>query len=144
MERLYEPPQHHNGSATPLRTSQTRMQRMLAEMDAWKDATIEAIKARHAATHREQLSLLEPLEGLNMHKIFDAMIKLNAIEEVKASITQTCNAIYAVLREEGLPDKCVRHALKIARATAKVDDTTPPVLERCVKLAMLLQAEQEE
>jgi hypothetical protein len=48
------------------------------------------------------------------------------------------------LREEGLPDKCVRHALKIARATAKVDDTTPAVLERCVKLAMVLQEEQEE
>ena len=144
MERLYEPPQHHNGSAPPPSTSQTRMQRMLEEMEAWKDATIEAIKARYEQRHRDQLSLLEPLDGLNMRKIFDAMIKLNAIEEVMASVNLTRNAIYSVLREEGLPDKCVRNAIKIARATAKVDDTTPAVLERCVKLALLLQEEQEE
>jgi hypothetical protein len=143
MERLYEPPQHHNGSAPPPDTSQTRMQRMLAEMEAWKDATIEALKIRHAATHRDQLRLFEPLEGLNMQKVFDAMIKLNAIEEVIASVNLTRNAIYSLLREEGLPDKCVRNALKIARSSAKVDDATPAVLERCVKLAMLLQEEEE-
>jgi hypothetical protein len=143
-EPLQEPTPNGDGAAgTPLDEAAARMARMTAQIEAWANETYQALKAQHAATHQEQLALLDPLEGVDMQKVLDALIQLNALEEVLGTINLTRNAVYQTLREGGVPEKTVRSALRIARATLK-RDASRAVLDRCVALALSLLPDEAD
>ena len=115
---------------------------MIQQIEAWKEAEYQRLKADHAAKFGEQLDLVQVVEGIDMAQVRDYLLKLNAIEELLAHVSQQRTEIYAAMRDKGLPEKTIRSALKIARATRK-RDTSPEVLDACVKLALSLLPEDE-
>jgi len=116
---------------------------MIQQIEAWKEAEYQRLKADHAAKFGEQLDLVQVVEGIDMAQVRDYLLKLNAIEELLTHVSQQRTEIYGAMRDKGLPEKTIRSALKIARATRK-RDTSREALDACVKLALLLLPEDEE
>lgn len=120
------------------------MERLVSQVHEWKEATYQRLKAEHEARYGEQLPLMDAeVEGVKMADVRQYLLKLNAIETVLEQINATRTDLYKQMREAGLPDKTIRSALKIARATHK-RDTSRAVLDACVAVALSLMPDDEE
>jgi hypothetical protein len=111
------------------------IQRMIEDMEAWVARVYQAYK-ENKDRDSAQLDLLAPIDGVDMNVVLDYLLKLGAIEVVLGRIGVARTAIYADMRGKRLPEKTIRNAIKIARATLKATDSTPAVLDAAVRLAL--------
>src|SRR5438046_1494022 len=123
-------------------TVNEQVQKMIEYLDAWKEEEAARMKEAHIAKHGEQLSLLEPLEGVNMQTVRDGLLRVLALGVVLQRVTDARNSIYMDLAGKGLPVKTIRSSVKIAKAMCK-RDASQEVLDRCVALALSLLPEYE-
>ena len=116
---------------------------MIEQLEAWKERQYHRLKAEYDAKHGEQLTLLDPVEGVDMVQVRDCLLQLNAIETVLGEIGEMRTALYQDMKERGFPAKTIRAALKIARARQK-RDASVDVLEACIRIAASLLPDDDD
>lgn len=105
----------------------------LAQAEQWVEAAYARLKEEQDARSGAQLEL-GIVEGVNLVTVRDYLLRLNAIEEVLELVGTQRTALYQTMRDEGLPFRTIKLALKIARGKQKMD-STEAMLEACIAVA---------
>jgi hypothetical protein len=118
------------------------LDRLMADVEGWLAEELVRRRTAHEAQHGAQLALLAPIEGINMVQVRDYLMQLHALETVLDLLGSQRTALYAEMKDRGLPHRTIKAALRIARATLK-RDASQAVLDKMVALALSLMPEEE-